>query len=65
LLPTLRNEALITSETFKPTNLTGFKNLSGLVSGIIKFPFLSLDGEQKKDFVNRFIAKKEKNQCWL
>jgi len=26
----LRNEALITSETFKP-NLTGFKNRSGLV----------------------------------
>jgi len=37
----IRNEALITSETFEP-NLTGFKNLSGLVSGIIEFLFLSL-----------------------
>jgi hypothetical protein len=43
----LRNEALITSETFK-ANLawqvlkTGFKNLSGLVPGILKFSFLSI-----------------------
>jgi two-component system repressor protein LuxO len=43
LVQKLRNEALITSKTFK-SNLTGFQNLSGLVSGIIEFPFLS---EQK------------------
>jgi hypothetical protein len=36
---TVRNGALIISETFKP-NLTGFKNLSGLVLGFIEFSFL-------------------------
>jgi len=37
----LRNGALIISETFKP-NLTGFKNLSGLVLGFIEFSFLNV-----------------------
>jgi hypothetical protein len=37
----IRNEALITSETFK-ANLTGFENLSGLVSGIINTSSLSI-----------------------
>jgi len=36
----IRNGALIISETFKP-NLTGFKNLSGLVLGFIEFSFLT------------------------
>jgi hypothetical protein len=36
----LRNGDLITSEIFEP-NLTGFKNLSGLVSDIIEFSFLN------------------------
>jgi hypothetical protein len=36
----LRNEDLITSETFEP-RLKGFKNLSGLNSGFIEFSFLS------------------------
>jgi len=35
-----RNEALITSD--EQTNLTGFKNLSGLVSDLIEFSFHSV-----------------------
>jgi len=36
----IRNGDLITSENLEP-NLTGFKNLSGLVLDIIEFSFLS------------------------
>jgi len=43
-----KNEDLITSETFEP-NLTGFKNLSGLVSGFIEFSFLTICD------INRFM----------
>jgi len=43
----VRNEDLITSETFE-ANLTGFKNLSGLVSAFIEFSFIRKKVGKKK-----------------
>ncbi len=53
----IRNEILITSENLKP-NLTGFKNLSGLISGFIEFSFLStkVDLVMLEVFNNLFMS---------
>ncbi len=55
----LRNETLITSKTFEP-NLTGFQNLSGLVSCIIQFSFLNITVPKLKQMYSKTKALNSK-----